>query len=934
MRRIRAWLNRLSAMFRRERADHEFAAELDAHLQLHIEDNLRRGLSPAEARRQALLALGGIETTKEAWRDRRGLPFLDTIAQDLRFAYRLLAKSPGFTAVAVCTLALGIGANTAIFSVIDAVMLQSLPVRDPQHLFLLHWSARATPKTHGYSSYGDCASGDWHNRVEGCSLSRPFLDDVRNLGVFSGLAEFAGGNGVTLSGNGPATRVNAQFVSGDYFETLGIAPAVGRMFVPSDDVPGAAAVAVLHYGYWQRQYGGDPSVVGRTVRLNGRPFTIIGVAEQRFTFFTPGKSRDLWVPLEQRQFLRPRWSPKQEDPASWWLVAVGRLKPGVSRLEAQQRISALFLNDLVHGDKPLLNPEDAPAITLLPAQDAMTGVREDVSRMLFTLMLAVGLVLVIACANVAGLLLARSTARQKEIAVRLALGAGRGRLLRQLLTESLALSAAGGALGILLAYWAARALLAFAFSSSSHPPALSVALDWRVLGFTLLAAVLTGILFGLAPALRALRVQLTPALKDPGGRSSPTGRTFRSRFTLGNGLVVAQVALTMVVLVGAGLLVRTLRNLRNVDPGFATSNLLTFDVDTALTGYSGERLAQFYSDLRDRFSAVPGVLSASYAEDLLLAGWLSTTDFHLDGTPPKARSESDWLPIGPDYFATMKIPLLAGRNFLSEEYSTAARIAADDKLEAQLARATIVNQAFVRAYFPHVNPIGQRFGAETPEQSGDTETAPTAGFFIVGIAGDTKYRDLRREIKPTMYVPAGQGGSFELRTAGDPLAVMPAVREIVRQAGNDIPITEVKTQTQQIDELLLQERLIARLSALFGLLALLLACLGLHGLLAYEVTRRTREIGIRMALGAQARDVLRGVVARGLSLAVLGALLGAAVAAGVTRFLAAMLYGVKPNDAATLVAIVTILLLVALAACYLPARRATRVDPLVALRYE
>ena len=932
--KLRSWFHRLGGLFRRDPSDREFTAELESNLQLHIDDNLRRGLSPAEARRQALVALGGVEAAKEAHRDQRGIPFLDALAQDLRFALRMLRKSPGFTMVAILTLALGIGANTAIFTVIDAVMLKSLPVRDPRHLFLLHWNARTKPKTHGYSSYGDCASADWNNLTNGCSLSKQFLEDVRKLDVFSGLAEFAAGSGWTLSGNGPASLVQGDFVSGDYFETLGVLPAQGRLFTLKDDLPGASAVAVLQYGYWQREFGGDPSVIGRTIRLNHLTVTIVGVAAQSFTFFTPGKTRDIWVPLVQREILRPRWASGRGDAASWWLVAVGRLKPGVSRIEAQSKISALFLYDVTHAEKPMLSAEDAPSITLLPAQDAMTGVRQDLSKMLFTLMLAVGVVLLVACANVAGLLLARSAGRQREIAVRLALGAGRARLLRQLLTESLTLSAAGGALAILLAHWAARALVAFASSSSSRPLGLSMQLDWRVLGFTMAAAVLAGIFFGLAPALRATRVSLASALKGEVGKTAAYGCALRRTFTLGNSLVVVQVALAVVVLVGAGLLVRTLQNLRSVDPGFATSNLLTFSLDTTLTGFTGERLEQFYGDLRDRFRAMPGVLSASYAEDLLLAGWLSTTDFHLEGTPPKARSAADWMPIGPDYFATMKIPLFRGRNFLPEEYQTAARIAADLKLEAQLSRATIVNQAFVRAYFPHVDPIGQHFGADSPEQSGDSETERTAGYFIVGIAGDTKYNSLRRDIKPAMYVPAGEGGSFELRTAGDPLALMPIVREIVGQAGSDVPIADVKTQAQRIDDSLLQERLIAKLSSFFGLLALLLACLGLYGLLAYEVTRSTREIGIRMALGAQARNVLRGVVARGISLAFLGAVIGGAATVGVTRFLGTMLYGVQPNDSGTFIAISVILLLVAFAACYLPARRATRVDPLIALRYE
>src|SRR5580704_158923 len=427
-----------------------------------------------------------------------------------------------------------------------------------------------------------------------------------------------------------------------------------------------------------------------------------------------------------------------------------------------------------------------------------------------------------------------------------------------------------------------------------------------------------------------MRVDLTPALRS--GTDRGHGRA--SRFKLGNLLVVAQVALTMVVLVGAGLLVRTLQNLRSLDPGFATEKLLTFSVDATLTGYKGERRAQFYGDLQQRFSALPGVLSASYSEGALLSGGLSETSFHLRGTPPKAETQADFMPVGPGFFETMKIPMVKGRMFSPAEFALEDKIEDDPKAGAKLVTPAVVNESFVRAYFAQGDPLGQPFGANSPALSGDPETEESAGWTIVGVVRDAKYNDLRREIHPTIYAPSGDAGTFELRTAGEPESLVPAVRNVVRQAGPDLPIAGIETQTQQIDIMLFQERLIARLASLFGLLSLLLASIGLYGLLAYEVTNGTREIGIRVALGAPLADVLRGVVRHGVALTAIGAAIGIAGSLAVTRLLGSMLFGVKPSDPLTLIGVSCLLLTVALAACYFPARRATRVDPLVALRHE
>jgi predicted permease len=578
----------------------------------------------------------------------------------------------------------------------------------------------------------------------------------------------------------------------------------------------------------------------------------------------------------------------------------------------------------------MAKPEDAPAIALLSAQTALSGIRRRMSTMLFALMLAATIVLAIGCANVAGLQLARAGARRREIAIRQALGAARGRLMRQLLTENITLALAGAALGILLAVWSSSALLAFTNRNGGFTAGISADLDLRVLAFTIGAALLTGILFGLAPAFGSMRVDLTPALRS--GPDRGHGRA--SRFKLGNLLVVAQVALTVVVLVGAGLLVHTLQNLRNVDPGFATEKLLTFSVDATLTGYEGGRKAQFYDELQQRFSALPGVLSASYSAMDLLTGSQMQAGFHLAGTAPKALTEAAYLPIGPRFFDTMKISIVKGRMFTPAEFALLEKIEDDPKADAKIVTPVVVNESFVKAYFAKVDPIGQIIGADSPAISGDPDTEENAGSIIVGVVRDTKYANLRRGVDPTIYVPSGKALTFELRTAGDPESLIPAVRNVVRQAGPDLPVVNMETQTQQIDSILFQERLIARLASLFGLLSLLLASIGLYGLLAYEVTNGTREIGIRVALGAPLAEVLRGVVRHGVMLTAIGIAVGIAGSLGVTQLLGSMLFGVKPNDPVTLIGVSCLLLMVALAACYFPARRAMRVDPLVALRHE
>lgn len=582
--------------------------------------------------------------------------------------------------------------------------------------------------------------------------------------------------------------------------------------------------------------------------------------------------------------------------------------------------------------------DDDPQITLVPAQSGLTGSRPQYANPLYVLMLAVGIILLIACANVAGLMLARAAKRQPEMAVRQALGAGRLRIVRQLLTESVLLATLGGSLGVVFAYCGARAIVSFVSRNQIRPLGFATGIDLRVLGFTVAISLLCGILFGVAPALRSTYGDVAPALKRGDGSSMPRGHG-RKWLSLGNTLVIAQVALAMVLLVGAGLLVRTLQNLRSVDIGFDSHNILIFTINPDLAGYKGTQIDSFYRDLQGRLSETPGVKSASYSMVPLLSSFLMGTSFHWPGTPQDQYSEADMLGVGPSFFQTMHIPFVAGRGFATPDFEIAsanfASVLAALNPGAKPAMgpptSVIVNQAFVEKYLGKENPLGKRFG----DSAGDSYIPPTPGYEIVGVVRDTKYSDLRREIHAMIFSPNTLGGAtFEVRTAANPEAILPLIRRVVAQVNANLPLFDVHTQSEQIDRLLFQERLVARLASFFALLALLLACVGLYGLLSYEVARRSREIGIRIALGAQAADVLRMVIQQGITLAIVGALLGTGVALGVTRYLASMLYDVHASDPLTLISVAVLLTLVAFVACYLPARRALRVDPMVALRCE
>ena len=891
------FLRRIRYLLNRRRLDAELQNDMEFHREMAERAGNKNFGNTLRLREQAY----------EAW----GWTWFDRLIQDLRYGIRMLAKSPTYTAIITLTLALGIGANTAIFSLINAVMLRSLPVRDPQQLIVAQWSALHDGKFLS-ARFGDCSSGPHGaTSVTGCTLPYPFFQQIQQQkNLFSSVAAFAGAVTLNVSGNGAATIAQGEIVSGNFFETMGLRPALGRLLDAEDDKPGAPAAAVLTYAYWQRAFGSSPSVVGRTLRLNNVAVTIVGVAEPDFTRLTPGKAIDVWVPINQGAALQQQWV-TTTDSNLWWLVVVARLQPGVSRQQAQSQLNTLFLNASVNEANPVWTAKDSPHLVLLPAQQGLTGIRDLYGKPLKLLMAAVVLVLFIACANVTGLTLARSAAREREMAVRLAIGAGRRRVIRQLLTESLLLSFLGAALGAGLAWVGATALAAvFSSSNSWRPLQIDLHLDLRVLFFTLGTALFTGIAFGLAPAFRGSRANVTAQLKG-NTTSAASGRGRGRRISLGNGLVLLQVAISTVVIAGAGLLLRTIDKLHSIDPGFNTHNLILFDIDPQLAGYKDEQLPILYSNIQTRIAALPGVADVSYSSVAMLSGGVATGAMNLEGHADKSPFPMQILFVGPNFFTTMKIPLLEGR-LLTE---------ADGKGPNR----AVVNRAFVQKFLSGRSPIGLHLGQG--DSKPDTE--------IVGVVGDTRYGNLRSGNDPIAFFPMGPSrANFEVRTVLPPATLMAAVRSTVGSIDANVPVTHLRTQMDSIEMLLFSELLLARLFGLFGALSLLLACIGLYGLLSYEVECRTREIGIRTALGAQRSRIWSMVVQQGLVLVLIGTLAGGGAAFGVTRLLTSLLYDVRPTDPLTFGLTGGLLLLIGVLACSVPARRASRVDPIAALRCE
>jgi predicted permease len=858
---------------------------------------------------------------------------MHTLWQDLRYGLHMLARNPGFTAVAVFTLALGVGANTALFSVVDAVLLKKLPVKDPDALVLFKSTSNKefTPGSHTGSTNRDSATGLI------IRSSFPYQTFVRLRQQQSPLSDvFACGQlSLNLNADGQAEVVGAQAVSGNYYAALGVPAFVGRTINEADDNAAASPVAVLSYRYWQRRFSGDRGVVGKQINLNSVAFTVAGVTPPGFEgTMQVGQAEDISIPISWEPQINGERS-QMRGAGVWWLRLMGRLKPGATLEQARATLENAFQQSVIEhrqarqelrkaqGQSPIgpLEPKDYPRLAADSGSQGEMNVRRFFARPLKLLLGVVGLVLLISCANVANLLLVRASSRQKEMAVRLAVGASRWRVIRQLLTESMLLALLGGGLGVLFALWIKDGLLAVSVWGGGGMSGLNPQLDLRVLGFTLGLSLLTGIVFGVVPALRATRLDLTPALKDSGRSSSAASRSLLSK-----SLVVAQVSLSLLLLIGAGLLIRTLRNLQRVEPGFNTRNLLLFSVDPNLIGYKDERLVSLYQQMSERIEAVPGVRSVTFSQLPLLSQASSTSSFYLGD---KAATDGRIVASGnahvhyvrENFLESIGIPLLTGRSLSSHDDARAPRVA-------------VVNQTFAQRSFPNENPIGKRFGFDS-EKTSEIE--------IVGLVRDAKYTSQRDEIPPTVYVSWLQqlrsvgSVTFEVRTIGEPTAAVASIRQAVRDVDGNLPLSNIRTQIEQADETLAMERLFAKLLSLFGLLAQQLASIGLYGVLAWSVTQRTNEIGIRIALGASRGKVLKMIMKQGMTLTVIGVVLGLSGAYVLTKYLESlttMLYGVQPRDTLTYGVAASLLTLVALVACFIPARRATKVDPMVALRYE
>jgi putative ABC transport system permease protein len=874
-------------MFRREQGERDFAEELESHLQLHIEDNLSAGMSPGQARRAALLKLGGVARTKEDYRDRSGLPVLETLAQDVRYGLRQIKRSPGYAVVAVLTLALGIGANTAIFSVVNAVVLRELPYPQPDRLMvasLVNVHDPALPYSYGVADYLAAREGQ-----------RSFKD----------FAAVTWADTITYTGGAEPERLHGTRVSAEFFTALGVHPALGRAFAPGEDAPGHTREVVLSHRFWQQRFGADPAVIGRALSLDGESFSVVGVlpADFHFDAFGATDNGDVW-PLMRIAPRNVRYP--------FGLRTIGRLKPGITLAQARTDLSAIA-RDM----QRRFPNSDLSGASIQPLKTQIVG---SVRPALLILLAAVGLVLLIATVNVANLAVSRTTTRDRELAIRAALGASRGRVARQVLTESVLVAAFGGTLGLFLAYWGVRAIVTLA--PGGLPRLTAIAVDGQVLAFTMAVSLLSGLLFGLAPAVHGFGRHIEETLR--GGAQNLAEQ--RGRRGLRHALVVVEVSLSLVLLIGAGLLLKSFERLTNTSPGFNPKPLATALISLPRARYQDEkRIVSFYGELLDRVQHSPGVRSASISmslpPDLLNMRnpfWVPNEPIVPGNSLPSAVETT----VSPGYLQTLGVPLLRGRWFEESDRGRSDQI-------------LVINDALARRYFRGQDPIGQRIKTGDPNPDSPWET-------IVGVVADIKYEGLDGAPEPTLYVPYFQAywPSFSremflvARTSGDPKAIASSLRTAMLALDRDLPPAEVHTMKELLADSVAQPRFRTLLLGIFAGMALLLSAVGIFGVMAYLVSRRTQEIGVRMALGASRGEVRRMILGEGLRVTLIGIAIGLVGAFASGRLIKGLLYGVGPADPATFAGVSLLVIVVALIACYLPAHRATQVDPMIALRYE
>jgi predicted permease len=885
-----AWLKSIASRFRAQATtqniDRDFQHELDAHLEMAAQENIRRGMLPEDAARAARIRLGGTMQLKETNRELRGLPIIETAMQDFRFAFRMLRKNPGFSAIAILTLALGIGANTAIFSVVYAVLLKPLPYTGADQLFTVFQQEIKNPDNKNAFSF-------------------PNLRDFREqTDVFSDLSGIQT-HQLTLTGHGDAYNIDTSVVTPDLFTTFRVPPILGRAFVPDDGKPGAAPVVVLSENLWRGSFGSDPNVIGSPITLDKRAFTIIGVMPTTFRFPQVQHSRQIWIPIVND----PLFGNWLERRGGHWLQITGRVKPGVNLAQAQSQFDAISQRLA----KQFPEDNDGWTIRMIPLREFLVG---EIRSPLLILLGAVGLVLLIACANIANLLLARATSRSREIAVRATLGAGRSRLVRQLLSETIVLSIIGGLAGVALAYYGVHVLTAFL------PPGLpqinSIQIDYAVLGFALALSLFASCAVGLAPAFLVAGSDLQSTLREGGGRSGESSASRRAR----NILASAEIALALVLLVAAGLLLRSFSKLTEVSPGFQVEHMVKAEVSLPRAQYSTpQQWFAFSENLLSRLQSEPGMQNSALALPLPITDGTVNIAFDIENNPVATAASArnaDYVAVTPTYFQVMNIPLVAGRTFAARDNMSAPTVA-------------VVTQSFVRAYFPNETPIGKRIIFGFPP-------APGVPREIIGVVGDVRDVSLGNNPGPMMYAAYAQspfpGACIAVNSTLATSTVISSIRDTVASLDKDLPVTDIATMTQVVHESMAQPRFRTTLIAIFAAIALILAATGIFGVISYSVQCRTNEIGIRVAMGASARAILKMVLRETLILAAIGLAVGLPVAFASSHVLGHLLFGVSPTDPTTLIVVSLTLAAVAAAAGYLPARRATQVDPLTALRHD